>query len=275
MKKNFISTVTSFKNTASNQAEYKTILQYLLLNHFDMRQFFIVAVSSLLVFSSCREIFAKRIRGNGNITTQNRSAGQFNSIDVSGSIDVYARQDSSYSIKVEADENLQQYVETVNEGSVLRIKTEEGFNLRSSRQIKVYVSSPMFQKFEASGACNIFSQGKISSSSAINFDLSGSCDVTMDVNAPKIAAEASGACSLKLRGEVKDFHVRGSGSTDIKSLELLAENVDLDISGAGDADVYASVKLSGTISGAASVNYKGSAQTDIHTSGATSVKKID
>lgn len=240
-----------------------------------MRQTLLVAVCSMLLFSSCREIFAKRIRGNGNVTTQTRSSGQFNSVDVSGNIDVYVRQDSSSSIKVEADENLQQYIETLNDGSVLRIKTQEGYNLRSSRQIKVYVSSATFKRFEASGACDIFSQGKITSSSDIEFDLSGSCDLTMDVNAPRISAEASGACTLKLSGQTKDFHVRGSGSTDIKSLDLLAENVDLDISGAGDAEVYASVKLSGSISGAASVNYKGAAQTDIHTSGATSVKKIE
>src|SRR5438552_2886286 len=180
-----------------------------------MRQFFLVAVSSLVLFSSCREIFAKRIRGNGNITTQTRSAGQFNGIDVSGSIDVYVRQDSSSSVKVEADDNLQQYVETISDGSVLRIKTEEGYNLRSSRQIKVYVSGPSFKSFEASGACNIYSQGAITSSE-LDYDLSGSCDATMDVNAPKISVEASGACTLKLKGKTKDFHVRGSGSTDIK-----------------------------------------------------------
>jgi hypothetical protein len=240
-----------------------------------MRSIFIIAVSSLLLFSSCREIFAKRIRGNGNITTQTRSAGQFNSIDVSGSIDVYVKQDSSSSIKVEADENLQQYIETIDDGNILRIKTEEGYNLRSSRQIKVYVSSAVFKRFEASGACDIFSEGKISSSSDIDLGLSGSCEVTMDINAPKISADVSGACTVKLKGEAKDFKLQGSGSTDVKCFDLIAENVDLDISGAGDAEVYASGKLSGSISGAADVHYKGAAQTDIHTSGASSVKKTD
>jgi len=240
-----------------------------------MRQIFIVAVSSLLLFSSCREIFAKRIRGNGNITTQTRSAGEFNSIDVSGNIDVYARQDSASSVKVEADENLQQYIETMNEGNVLRIKTQEGYHLRSSKAIKVYVSSAAFKQFEASGACDVYSEGKITSSSDIDFQLSGSCDATMDLNAPKISVNMSGAGSIKLKGETKDFRVQGSGSTDIKSFELLAENVDLDLSGAGDAEVYASSKLTGSISGAADVRYKGNAQADIHTSGATSVKKIN
>ena len=241
---------------------------------FDMRQILFVAVASLLLFSSCREIFAKRIRGNGNITTQTRSAGQFNSVEVGGNIDVYARQDSSSSIRVEADENLQQYIETRNDGEVLRIRSQEGYNLRPSRHIKVYVSSATFRKLQASGACDLFSEGKITSPSEIDYDLSGSCDVTMEVNAPKISANASGSCAVKLNGQAKDFNIRGSGSTDIKSFDLLAENVDLDISGAGDVKIYASAKISGTISGAASVNYKGAAQTDIHTSGASSVKKV-
>ena len=240
-----------------------------------MRQVLVVAVSLLLLASSCREIFARRIRGNGNITTQTRSAGHFNSIDVSGNIDVYARQDSTPAIKVEADENLQQYIQTLDDGEVLRIKTQEGYNLNSSRQIKVYVSSAMFKKFEASGACAIFSDGKITSASNMNIDLSGSCSTTLDLNAPKISADVSGACTVNLKGQTKDFEISGSGSTTLKCFDLLAENVSVDISGAGDAEVYASVKLSGSISGAADVHYKGAAQTDIHTSGASSVKKAD
>jgi hypothetical protein len=240
-----------------------------------MRQIFIVAASSLLLFSSCRQIFAKRIRGNGNITTQTRSGAGFNSIDVSGSIDVYVRQDSSSSIKVETDDNLQQYVETFRDGDVLRIKAEEGYNLKPSREIKVYVSSSMFKRFEASGGCDIFSEAKINNPSDVDVHLSGACDITLELSAPRITADVSGACSVKLKGETKEFKVEGSGSTDIKCFELVADNVDLDISGAGDAEVYANVKLTGDISGAASVNYKGAAQTDIHTSGATSVKKVD
>jgi hypothetical protein len=240
-----------------------------------MRQSFLMAVALLLLFSSCREIFAKRIRGNGNITTQTRSAGQFNSIDVSGSIDVYVKQDSASSVKVEADDNLQQYIETIDDGNVLRIKTREGYNIKSSRQVKVYVSSAMFKRFEASGACDIFSEGRITGSSDINVNLSGSCDVTLELSAPKILADVSGACTVKLKGETRDFNIKASGSTDIKCFDLVADNIDLNISGAGDAEVHANTKLSGDISGAASVNYKGTAQTDMHTSGATSVKKVD
>jgi hypothetical protein len=240
-----------------------------------MRQVFIIAAASWLLFSSCREIFAKRIRGNGNITTQTRSVGDFHSVEVSGHIDIYARQDSSPSIKIETDENLQQLIETIESGGVLHVRERPGFNLRSRFPIKVYVSSASFKKFEASGACDVFSEGKITNPSDLDFDLSGSCNVQMELSAPKISVDMSGAGSIKLKGETKEFRVQGSGSTDVKCIDLVADNVDLDISGAGDAEVYANVKLSGSISGAASVRYKGTAQTDIHTSGATSVKKVD
>ncbi len=39
--------------------------------------------------------------------------------------------------------------------------------------------------------------------------------------------------------------------------DLLSENARVDITGAGSAEVYASVKLDAQVSGAGSVNYKG------------------
>jgi len=241
----------------------------------NMKNIFITAISFLVLFSSCREIFAKRIRGNGRISTQTHSVNQFTSIEVSGNIDVYAKQDSATSVKVDADENLQEYVDIYNDGSVLRIRPKEGYNLRPSRQIKVYVSNPSYSKFGASGACDIFSEGKITSSSEISFDLSGSCNATMELNAPKISSDLSGACGLKLKGETKDFSVHGSGSTDIKCMDLIAENVEVDISGAGDAEVYASTKLNVEVSGAGDVKYKGNAAVNERRSGAGSIRKID
>ena len=55
----------------------------------------------------------------------------------------------------------------------------------------------------------------------------------------------------------------------------MAENVKVEISGAGDADVYASVKLYVRASGAGSVIYKGNPGINQSISGAGSVKKVD
>ncbi|MES1224277.1 MAG: head GIN domain-containing protein [Bacteroidota bacterium] len=240
-----------------------------------MKRSVIFLLFALVIFSSCRYTFGKRIYGNGHINTQTRSAGQFNSIDVSGSIDVYVKNDSAYGIKVETDENLQEYIQVVDDGDVLYIHTEEGFNIDATGRIKVYVSSPDFKRFEASGACNIYSENKITSTGKLEYDLSGSCGIKMDIKAPAVSADMSGACDIDLKGETKDLSIEGSGSTGISSMGLLAENVDVSISGAGDAEVCASVKLDVDVSGAGSVKYKGNAAVSQHVSGAGSVKKVE
>ena len=61
----------------------------------------------------------------------------------------------------------------------------------------------------------------------------------------------------------------------MQCFDLLAEIVRIDISGAGDAHVFASVKLDVDVSGAGNVRYKGNANVTQNISGAGSVKKLD
>src|SRR5687768_17994113 len=125
-----------------------------------------------VITTSCN-IFEKRIAGSGNIKTETRTPGQFNAVDVGGSIDVYVKTDSVHSVRVEADDNLLEFVETHNDGGTLHIHERDGFNLRSTKDIKVYVSGPDFRHFEVSGVWDIFSENKITSSSAIVLDVFG------------------------------------------------------------------------------------------------------
>ena len=104
---------------------------------------------------------------------------------------------------------------------------------------------------------------------------SGSCKITMDLNVPKIKAHVSGSCDIILKGQTTDLTIGGSGSTDIRCFELKADNVDLDLSGAGDAEVYAERTLTGSASGSADIKYKGNASPNISNSGAVSIKKVN
>ena len=229
----------------------------------------------MIVFSSCREIFGKRIHGNGIIKNDIRSVTGYHSIDVSGAIDVYVKQDSSQSIKVETDENLLEYIVVREEGGILKIYPQDNYNLRPSGTIKVYVAGPDLRRFEASGACDYYSENKITNSGSIAIDLSGSSDAKMELNAPKITADVTGAGKLTLKGETKELNIDGTGSSDFKCFDLMAENVDIDITGAGDAEVFASVKLDVTVSGAGSVRYKGNASVNQKVSGAGTVRKAE
>ena len=240
-----------------------------------MKRISILLAALLLVFSSCSNFMGKRIRGNGKVTSETRTASTFSGVKVSGAIDLYVSNGASTAIRVYSDENLMKYIIVENDGDMLKIRPKSGINLKPSRAIRVYVSAPSFSRLEASGACDIFSENKILSQGTLQLDLSGASDAKLDLNAPKVDVDVSGACSVTLKGETRDFTVEGSGSTDIKCYELLAENTKVDISGAGNAQVFASVKLDVDVSGAADVKYKGNATVSQQVSGAGSVKKTD
>lgn len=240
-----------------------------------MKKLIVFSFCFLLILGSCNIIGGERIKGNGNIKTENRQAASFVNVSVSGNIDLYVHQDSAYNVRVEADENLLEYIEIITEGEDLIIRPRKGYNLNGTRDIKVYVSSPSYNKLEASGSCDIKGENIIKSETRLDIDLNGSSDVNMEINVPEVRAELSGSGLIALSGITKNFSVTGSGSTDIKCMDLKSENVSVRISGAGSAKVFASVKLDVHVSGSGSVEYKGSATVNQNISGAGSVKKIE
>ena len=229
----------------------------------------------ILVFASgCREIAGERVKGSGHVITENRSTSDFNSIDVSGAIDVYVRQDSATSVKVEADDNILEYIEVHTEGSRLEIYTQNNIRLRPSNKIKVYISSPEYKEIEVSGASSVRCENEITSD-VLDVNLSGASEGRLELNAPKISVNVTGASNANIKGKTKDFEGRASGASEIRGFDLLSENADVDASGASNIEIFASVRIDGQSSGASSVNYKGNAQSSVEKSGASSVNKKD
>ena len=236
----------------------------------------IIALFSLLIFvGGCREIAGRRVRGSGHVITENRSASDFNSIDVSGAIDVYVRQDSATSVKVEADDNILEFIQVHTDGSTLEIYTENNIRLRPTNKIKVYISNAEYKEIHVSGASSVRCENEITSTDVIDVSLSGASEGKLELNAPKISVDLTGASNASVKGKTKDFEGSASGASEIRGFELLSENANVDASGASHIEIFASVKIDGQASGASSVNYKGNAQSNVDKSGASSVNKKD
>jgi hypothetical protein len=72
---------------------------------------------------------------------------------------------------------------------------------------------------------------------------------------------------------VEDLRVQLSGAGDIDAFDLLADNVEIDMSGAGGARVNAKNKLDVSISGVGSVRYRGEPEVHKNISGLGSLKR--
>jgi hypothetical protein len=229
-----------------------------------------------LFLASCQGFFGKRVHGNGNITTENRPVSDFKNVEVGGAAKVIVSQGDHPTVKIEGDENLLPYIEVRQEGDKVMIHEKKGYRLIPSHDLKIYVTAPIYNSIDASGACDILGETKITNPEALEMHVSGAGDIKMEIDAPRLSAEVTGSGSIYLKGQTKEVNLDLTGAGHAHCYELLAENAKVDISGAGSAEVYASVKLDAQVSGAGDVKYKGNA-TDVnqHVSGAGGVHKAD
>ncbi len=191
------------------------------------------------------------------MTSKSFTETGFKDIDAGSAMNIYLKQGPDYSIRIDAEENILKLMKVTREGDKLVIGLKDGVNINPTKDIKVYITAPDFQALEGSGACNYISQGNIKGN-VIKLDLSGASSSQLDVEVNKLAIEASGASEITLKGKAAYFSVEGSGNTVIHSFPLLSDHTKVDISGSGEAEVYAGQSLEVSISGSGEVSYKGS-----------------
>lgn len=231
--------------------------------------FLAVASSSLC---SC-DFNSETIDGNGNIKNEARDLGNIKKINLMGDMDVYVDQGTS-AVKVEGDENILRYVETSVHDGWLVIKTRDHFNIHSSNPVKVYVTTPDLSNLKVNGSGNIISDHKFSSDDNMSFGITGSGNITANVNAPAVNADITGSGNMLIKGETRNAKINITGSGNYDGPELKAENAEVQISGSGDASLFADGDLKATIAGSGDVKYKGNAAVHSHIAGSGSVQKV-
>lgn len=239
-----------------------------------MKLLSVLSLIFLLSLSSCRYFGGEKIYGDGNIVTNQRNLTGFNSIEVSGAIEVHIVQGPE-SVKVTADQNLQEYIEIFTDRGVLVIQNKKNFNLEPTGEIKILVSAPNYTNLDVSGASAITSDGPITGNSELGIEASGASKVELNVNVPRLSVDISGACNVNLNGKSTDFVAQASGASNVKAFNLITENADVDLSGASEAEITANTKITVDASGASHVSYKGNASVAQNVSGAGSVKKVE
>jgi hypothetical protein len=222
---------------------------------------------------SCHVNIGKRVKGNGRMASEERAVHDVSKIKIKGGINVELVPGPS-SLKVEADENLLRYIQTVEENGWIVIKTKDNMNLRSDNPIRVLISTDRVRAVHIAGSGNVKGQGKFSGADKLDIDVAGSGDVVLNVNTPKINVDIEGSGSVTLSGETKDANIDIAGSCSYQAGELLTENTDIEIKGSGDAKVYADNNLKADVLGSGTVYYRGKARVHSSTAGSGSVKPM-
>ncbi|KXJ40837.1 MAG: hypothetical protein AXA67_08175 [Methylothermaceae bacteria B42] len=193
------------------------------------------------------------VSGNGKRSVQTRSLPCFSEITVKAGVDLVIRQGKSCEAKIDADSNLHPVIATDVRGKQLIISANRSF--QSQGPVQVEVTTPRLERLE----------------------IGGSSDVTLEsIRSPVLIILLSGSGEIKGQGQVDQLELLAEGSGDFDLKNLKAGDVHVKISGAADAQVYASRSLKVDIDGAGDVIYYGHpARIEKNISGAGDVEASD
>ena len=237
----------------------------------------LTTLSLVVLFTvSCSAQWGKKVNGNGKVVTIERSTGDYDAVAISGWFDVDLVDGNEGDVSLKGEENLLEHIITEVKDGKLVIKVEKGINLKPStwkEGIHITVPVESINAVSLSGSGDIVGKKTIKTTS-FNTSMSGSGDITLDLDASSISASMSGSGDINLSGSTTDLNVTISGSGDIKAYELEADNVDANVSGSADIKVTANERLKARVSGSGDIHYKGNPEkVDTKTSGSGDITK--
>lgn len=203
---------------------------------------------SIISLIACKK--ETRLRGSGNIVSENRVVDYFDGVNSSGSATVNIRYGTTQKVEVKADDNIIRHVHTRIDNSILSLDMEDGYRYRDV-SLTLNITIPRLTYIKNSGSGRFY---------ASNFNSLSSLSV-----------KNSGSGQIELDGSGNDLTIKNSGSGKVYAFNFRAKNAHIINSGSGLFEVYCTDNLRGKNSGSGTIYYKGNPSISFTNSGSGSI----
>lgn len=189
-------------------------------------------------------------------------------LKVSGLANISLEQGTSNSLFIKSSTQDYERIEHSQNNGTLNIDvsgTESGYT------IKVVLVD--LDEIEADDVSRIKSTTTLRTGT-LKIEAEGTANINLNLEVEELITEISGACVLKLSGKANTHKIDISGASNINAQTLETQNTEINISGAGIANLNVTNNLSGSISGFGNIFYvEEPSNVNVETSGLGSVRK--
>jgi hypothetical protein len=203
---------------------------------------------SIISLIACKK--ETRLRGSGNIVSENRVVDYFDGVNSSGSATVNIRYGTIQKVEVKADDNIIRHVHTRIDNSILSLDMEDGYRYRDV-SLTLNITIPRLTYIKNSGSGRFY---------ASNF-----------TGLSSLSVKNSGSGQIELDGSGNDLTIKNSGSGEVYAFNFRAKNAHITNSGSGTFEVYCTDNLRGKNSGSGTIYYKGNPSISFTNSGSGSI----
>ncbi len=226
-------------------------------------------ILALVLLNSCDH---DTIRASEEVTTLDYSIPKYSDLKVSDAFTIYVTfSDTEESVRIEANDNLQDKIIVKREGDALAIGLKKYTSVRGNATMNAYIVTKDISTFDISGASRLTLENEWLVTDG-RIELSGASNFTGEVNSERLYLDMAGASHLDLFGNTASFNAKLSGSSGIRDYDLKVESLKIELTGASEAFLNVNETIDVTASGASFLNYKGNAKVNtINLSGASEI----
>lgn len=210
-----------------------------------MRKTFLITASAFLLFAVA--VHAQKnetIEGNGKLVTRTVAVQSFDALKASGVYELKLTQGNKEEVKIEADENLQDYFTVRNEGAklVIDMKRMEHKNLNAKNKMRVFITFRKLKDLELSTVGNVSADTPLSFDEVrVNNQSVGK--VNLNLTANKFNLDNKSVGNVKLSGSAQAAVVKNTGVGNLSAGSFVVQTMDIENTGVGSAEVNAEKEL--------------------------------
>lgn len=234
----------------------------------------LLAAAVILIMASSCISFTGTI-GSGNVISEERKVEGFNKISVSAGINLFIKQDSNESLKIEAEDNLMPIIITEVKNGRLEIRFKQFFSIgfSATKPVNVYVAVKNLNEINASSGASVKAEEIRTDNFKIN--LSSGALGEIIVLASQIDADASSGSVIRISGKTDTQNINLSSSGNYDAENLSSKTAYVNVSSGSSAKVNVSDSLNVNISSGGVVQYVGSPKVSSDISSGGILKNID
>lgn len=209
-----------------------------------MRKTLSLLLAGAVLFLNASAQKSETLEGNGNIQTRDVAVKSFTELKAAGVYELKLSQGTQESVRIEADENLQDLFEVTNEGNklVISMKKLKNINLKSKNRMKVYVTFKTLKDLELSTVGNVVSDKPLSFDD-LNLDNRSVGNVKLELSANKLEVKNTSVGNVTLSGTAQTAMFKNSGVGNLEAGDFVVQTINIENSGVGNAEVNAAKEL--------------------------------
>ncbi|MGY3211299.1 head GIN domain-containing protein [Mucilaginibacter sp. HD30] len=194
---------------------------------------------------------------------QTRQVYGFTKINVSGPYHYFIAMGTSETLRIEASKNILPYIVNDVKNGTLSVYEKKAAGLGAmskNEKVNIYITAREITDINLSGSGNVTVKNLLITS-ALRLALSGSGNLTGNINVSTVDCNLNGSGNIKLGGTTTNAKVKLAGSGNFVANDLKAITTDVEVIGSGTARVNASKSLNAKVVGTGSVHYNGNPKT--------------